>query len=100
MRKVKAICIYKDNRIYNLTALLGHSSVTLLQYDLEDTKTTPCSHDNFEDLYRDVLLLLRYNDMYCSHYREFNRDWYDIAFININNPTKVCKYSVSVKEGK
>lgn len=94
MKKVKAICIYKDNKVYNLTALLKDTSVPLIIYDLEDTRITPCPHDTFEDMYRDVLGVLKCNDMYCGHYTEFNRKWYDIVFINLDDPTKVNRYSI------
>lgn len=94
MKRVKAICIYKDNRIYNLTALSMNTNITLIHYDLGDTKITPCHHENFEDMYRDVLSVLNSNDMRCGYYEEFNRRWYDISFIDLNDPTVVSKHSI------
>lgn len=94
MRKVKAICVYKDNKVYNLTAQLKDTNITLIHYDLEDTKITPFHHTTFEDLYRSVLGVLKNNDMYVGHYEEFNRKWYDISFIDLNNPTVVSRYSI------
>lgn len=96
MRKVKAICIHKDLKVYNLTALLPDTSVTLLQYDLEDTRLTPCQHDTFEELFKDMLGVLKSNNMRCGHYKEFERVWYDISFIDLNDPTVVSKHSVSI----
>lgn len=97
MRKVKALCVYKDNRVYNLTAMLKDSNVTLIHYDLGDDHITPYHHETFDGLYRDVLGVLKSNDMYCGHYKDFNRVWYDISFIDLNDPTVVSKYSVSEK---
>lgn len=98
MKKVKAICIYKDNQVYNLTALFEDTTVTLLQYDLEDSRLTPPHHDTFEELVKDMLGVLKANNMRCGHYKEFNRVWYDIAFIDLNDPTVVSKHSVGIKE--
>ena len=94
MKTVKAICIYKDNRVYNFTAQLKDSNVTLIHYDLEDTKITPCYHDTFEDLYKDLLGVLKSNDMRCNYYEEFNKKWYDISFINLDNPTEVSRHGI------
>ena len=94
MRKVKAICVYKDNKIYNLTALGKHYFVTLVRYDLDDTKETPCSHESFEEMYLDVLRVLKANNLTLDHYTEFEREWYDISFINLDDPTKVSRFSV------
>ena len=93
MRKVKAICIYRDNKVFNLTALLKDTEVTLIHYyDKEDKR--PYQYDTFRDLYMDVLSVLKSNNMYCGHYTEFNREWYDISFIDLGNPTEVSKYSI------
>ena len=92
MRKVKAICIYKDNKVYNLTALLKDTEVTLIHYDQEDER--PYQYSTFRDLYMGVLSVLKSNNMYCGHYTEFNREWYDISFIDLDNPTEISKYSI------
>lgn len=92
MRKVKAICIYRDNKVYNLTALLKDTEVTLIHYDQEDE--IPYQYDTFRDLYMSVLGVLKGNNMYCGHYTEFNREWYDISFIDLDNPTEISKYSI------
>lgn len=94
MRKVRAICVYKDNRIYNLTALHKDTDVALIHYDLEDTKITPCPHDSFEEMYKDVLEVLKSNNMYCGYYTDFNKRCYNISFIDLNNPTEVNRYYV------
>lgn len=94
MKRVKAICVYKDNKVYNFTALSKDTNITLIHYDLENTKITPCHHDTFEDLYKDLLGVLKSNDMRCGYYEEFNKKWYDISFIDLNNPTVISKYSI------
>ena len=38
MRKVKAICVYKDNKVYDFTAQLKDANVTLIHYDLGTLK--------------------------------------------------------------
>lgn len=94
MRKVSAICIYKDNRVYNLTVHSKYSLTTLIQYHPEDTTLTPYQHTSFEELYKSVLEVLKSNSMYCGKYTAFERDIYDIAFIDLDNPTEVNRYSV------
>lgn len=94
MKRVKAICIYKDNKIYNLTALSMNSNIPLIRYDLEDTKVTPCHHNSFNEMYEDVLSVLKSNDMRCGYYEEFNKKWYDISFIDLDNPTVINKYGI------
>ena len=94
MRKVTAICIYRDNRVYNLTVHSKYSITTLIQHHPEDTTLTPRHHDTFEEMYTYVLEVLKSNNMYCGKHTDFERDFYDIAFINLDNPTEVNSYSV------
>ena len=41
-----------------------------------------------------MLEVLKSNSMYCGKYTAFERDIYDIAFIDLDNPTEVNRYSV------
>lgn len=94
MRKVKCICIYKDNKIYNLTAQLKDTNVTLLHYVLGDERIIPIPHETFWDMYRSVLKVLKHNDLYCGYYEEFNKKWYDISFIDLDSPTDIRKFGI------
>lgn len=91
MTQVSAICIYKDNRVFNLSALFNKTTVPLIHHTLEDT---PPRHNTFGELYEYVLEVLESNNMCCDHYTEFNAEWYDISFIDIDNPTVVSKHCI------
>lgn len=91
MRKVKAICIYRDNEVYNFTALTKDSEVTLIRYSLGDR---PYHYPTFNDLYEDMLKVLKSNNMYCGYTVAFERKWYDISFIDLNNPTEIERFSL------
>jgi hypothetical protein len=92
MKKVTAICIYRDNKIYNLTACHNGNHIVLVDYKLFD-KYQPYKHIDFNFLYADVLTILKTNGFYCGKVHDFGVDWYDIVFINLDEPTTTNKLS-------
>ena len=92
MKKVKAICIYKDNKVYNFTALYKDAEIPLIRYEL--TGVSPYEYNTFEDLYKDMLSVLKSNDMYCGYSVAFERKWYNISFIDLNNPVEIARFSL------
>jgi hypothetical protein len=89
MKTVSAICIYKDNKIYNLTVNHNGNNTTLIHYDIENDK--PYIHKNFKELHDDVLSVLKSNNFRCNKINEFEAELYDISFIDLNLPTTISK---------
>lgn len=86
MRKVSATVIYKDNTLYNLTVNHKGVLIPLVAYE----KRT------FQTMYKSVLNILKNNNFYCGYYEQFGRRWYDIQFINLENPVNIEKFGMEV----
>lgn len=96
MKKVTATVIYKDNMLYNLTVVHKNAIIPLVRYSLEkDTK--PYKYTCFNDLYKSVLNILKNNNFYCGFYNQFGRRWYDIQFINLENPVVIEKFGFNME---
>lgn len=80
MRKVSATVIY------NLTVNHKGVLIPLVAYE----KRT------FQTMYKSVLNILKNNNFYCGHYEQFGRRWYDIQFINLENPVNIEKFGMEV----
>ena len=93
MIKVSVTVIYKDNWIYNLTVNHKGRLVTLIAYDETDVNH-PYVNRNFQTMYKSVLNILKNNNFYCDYYEEFGKRWYDIQFINLENPVEVNKFGI------
>lgn len=93
MKKASAICIYDPgtNQIYNLTINHNMNCIPLIQYKASE-KINPYKYNNFNEVYETVLTIARNNGYYYSNYNEFGLTWYDIQWIDINNPTSINKY--------
>ena len=90
MKKVTATVIHKGGRIYNLTVNHKGSHIPLIQYDLDGVK--PYKNTDFDSMYNTVLQVLKQNRFYVSKDRMFGADWYDIMWIDLDNPTRTNKY--------
>ena len=93
MKKVTATVIYKDNCIYSLTVNYKGHLTKLTAYDETDVKH-PYTNRTFKTMYKSVLNILKNNNFYCGYYEEFNKRWYDIQFINLENPVEVNKFGI------
>ena len=47
-------------------------------------------------MYKSVLNILKNNNFYCAYYEQFGRRWYDIQFINLENPVNIEKFGMEV----
>lgn len=93
MKKVSATVIYKDNLIYNLTVNHKGNLITLVAYD-ETSVKHPYEKRTFKTMYKSILNILKNNNFYCGYYEEFGKWWYDIQFINLENPVEVNKFGI------
>lgn len=96
MKKVTATVIYKDNSLYNLTVIHKNAIIPLVRYSLEND-TKPYKYTCFNDLYKSVLNILKNNNFYCGFYNQFGRRWYDIQFINLENPVVIEKFGFNME---
>ena len=95
MRKVTATVIYKDNQIYNLT--VNYCGVLVCLALHETVKKGSNEKRTFNSLYKTVLKILKNNNYYCNYQEEFGVRWYDIQFINLENPKKKKKFGINSK---
>ena len=51
-------------------------------------------YDKFIDLQKNVLRILRNNNIKLDYYIEFNAKWYNIYYVNLGLPFKLKKYSL------
>lgn len=88
MRKCTASVIYSCNlkaeeyQIYSLAVTYKGHLFNLLRYDKE-AKPEPYKYNSFERMYESVLNIMKNNHFYPGFYREFDRRWYDIQWINM-----------------
>lgn len=93
MKQVVATCIYKDNMIFQLVVQYKERSVTLVSYD-EESRLKPYRYEYFDNMYKDVLSILRQNGYYTKSFSAFNRVFYNINFIDLDRPTKISRYGL------
>lgn len=88
MKKVSATVLYKDNIIYNMTVNHKGALIPLVRYDETNIKH-PREKRTFQEMYGSVLNILKNNGFYVGYFIAFNAKFYDIQFININNPVEI-----------
>ena len=93
MQRVSATVIYKDGMIYNLTVNHKGTQIPLIRYDLRGVK--PYKHPDFDSMYVTVLQFIKMSNFYCSHVKQFGAKWYDIMWIDLDNPTMINKYGLT-----
>ena len=93
--KALATVIYKDNTIYNLTVNHKGVLITLVAYDEINVKH-PYEKRTFQTMYKSVLNILKNNNFYCDYYEQLGLRWYDIQFINLDNPVNIEKFGMEV----
>ena len=92
MKQVVATCIYQDNAIYNLCVQYKERTVTLVSYD--EDKPDPYHYKYFEDMYKDVLSILKQNGYYTKSFSAFDREFYNINFVNLDCPMKISRHGL------
>ena len=87
MKKCTATVIYKGNKLYSVYVNRKGLVIPLLTNAMKE-------YENFQALYKSILLMLKANNLYCSYNVAFNAKWYDIQFIDLENPTLIENYSL------
>lgn len=95
MRKVSATVIYKNNTLYNLTVNCKGVLIPLVACDETSVKNL-YEKSTFQTMYKSILNILKNNNFYCGYYEQFGRRWYDIQFINLDNPVNIEKFGTEV----
>lgn len=99
MKKASATVIYDsvNHMIYNLTINHKMNLINMIHYDL-NKNPKPYKYRNFKDLYQTVLDFARNNGFYYGSYKQFGTIFYDVSWIDINNPTIINKYGFNKGE--
>jgi hypothetical protein len=88
MKKVTATIIYRNNTIYNLT--VNHRGVITPLV----TSQNPVAATSFADMYERALRTIKNNNFYCGYFEAFGGRWYDIQFINLDEPYIVDTHGI------
>lgn len=91
MRKVTAICLHENyHKIKNFTVVLSNGdTVPLIHYkDL----SLAYNYNDFQDLYHDLLSILKQNNFYVAKCKQFGASFYSINFIDITKPNMPKKF--------
>lgn len=99
MEKASGIVLYKKStgQIYNFTVNHKGNYIPLIRYGIDD-KAQPYKYgDDFQAMYKSVLNIARENNFTFGKYHGFSMDFYDIAWIDIENPAEICKYGMKYK---
>lgn len=93
MKKVKAIVLFDSstNQIYNLTVLTNNENIPLIRYSPNDV-VQPYKYPVFRDMYTSILNILKENNFYVNKWISFECTFYDIDFIDVNDPYRIVRY--------
>ena len=87
-------CYYDENddEFYYLLKTL-----TVLHNDNKiDLPVTDKKYNNFNEIQKTVLRILRNNNIKLNYYIECNAKWYNIYYVNLGLPFKLTKYSSDI----
>ena len=95
MKTVSAIVLYRGNKITRLTVNHRGNQIPMI-YPASSLQLSECTC--FNDMYKQVLGLLKANKMSARYEMLAEAKWYDIAWIDLNNPN-ICRYAYREKTG-
>lgn len=87
MRKCNCVVLHNDYKeIFTILVLPFRSGgyVRLLE-NAGKSKESVKRFDSFNDLYGEVLSILNQNDFYVNKFYDFDKEWYEIQWINIGD---------------
>ena len=91
MKKCTCTVIYRyiENRYELINITVKHKHENILLYGYQDFRYR---HVYFNKMYESVLEILKNNNFYVHNWKMFESTWYDIDFIDIDNP-EINRYS-------
>lgn len=95
MQKVTAICLHKGyQKIVNFSVVKSNGDLVQLISDKPENLAYKYNH--FQEMYRDLLSILKHNGFYVAHWKVFEIDFYSINFIDIDKAymTKIFPYRI------
>ena len=98
MKKASGTVLYKrsTNQIQYLAINHKNNLIPMINYSVE--KVQPYKYKTFNDMYKTVLNFAKNNGFYYASYKEFNRIFYDIQWIDTENPCKIEKFGFNAEE--
>lgn len=91
-KRVTGMCIYHGTKLYKfVVAVTSVGEVSDMGIELYNNRDGE-DFDTFNELYSRLLKLLKNNNFYAKSFSAFNRVFYDIYFIDYENPTLVDNY--------
>ena len=97
MRKVTCVCCYEKTTLYSLTAITRngvHHQLYPIRFGESSIKWFP----TFNDMYKYIINLCKYNGFTMTHYKQFSLEWYDILFYKRSAPQIHSKYGLPYKD--
>ena len=102
MRKCTALVIYNSEPFYHVYELKVIDTkgdiITFATYDEIDAKH-PYPYKDFKEFYTMILSWLKNNNFTPYKFHDFDTDFYNIIWINVQNP-KVSTHRISYKQGE
>lgn len=86
MQEVTATVVYKGSTVYHLTV---HCKA-----DMIDLTMARSEYGCFQDMYQAVVDTLINNGFYAANWVKFGIRWYNILFVNLDNPEKIGIYPI------
>ena len=96
-RKVTALVTHHDNKIFNIT-FIRPDGESIEMYSRSDDIITPC-YNSFIHMYNAVLILARNNGYTIPYHNEFNKRWYNIYWVDTNEPDNIQRYAYQGRYG-
>ena len=100
MRMVTAIALYKKStkQLFNLSVVTTNGITSLIRYNPNEP-IEPYKYNDLNDMYRDILSIIKQNNYYVRQFKDFRANWFNIQWIDIENPIEVKIYPYFKKEG-
>jgi hypothetical protein len=93
MKKCVATAIYRGNTLYNVAVNTGNDTINF------SFPYFPKVYRNFREIYAAVLQILANNGFSVAYYDDFNSRWYNIQWVELDNPGSVKRYGVPLTRG-
>ena len=97
-KKVTAIVSYHDSTIYNITFILPNGN-SIQMYTRKNDILAPC-YNSLTHMYTAVIILAKNNGFIIPYTKMAGAKWYDIFWVDSENPEDICRYAYCGQYGK